>query len=90
MYTFSTNSLAGTQTEDFLINCSTQNTVACCGHGGGYGEMTLTNTTLKHDPSATNPAMRSSGGRKQLTLVDIGTIRYVSACAAISETWRDT
>lgn len=37
---------------------------------GGYGEMTLTNTTLKRDPSATNPAMRSSRGRKQLTLVD--------------------
>lgn len=52
--------------------------------------MTLTNTTLKLDPSATNPAMRSSRGRKQLTLVDNETIRYVSAGAAISGTWRDT
>lgn len=57
---------------------------------GGYGEMTLTNTTLKHDPSATNPAMRSSRGRKQLTLVENETIRYVSAGAAISRSWRDT
>lgn len=72
-----------------LANSNTQSTVGCCGHGG-YGAMTLTNTTLKLDPSATNPAMRSSRGRKQLTLVDNETIRYVSAGAAISGTWRDT
>lgn len=52
----------------------------------GYGEMTLTNTTLKRDPSATNPAMMSSRGRRQLTLVANETIRYVSAGAAISRT----
>lgn len=56
---------------------------------GGYGGMTLTNTTLKHDPSTTNPAMMSSRGRKQLTLVDNKTIHYVSAGAACSETWRE-
>lgn len=55
---------------------------------GGYGGMTLTNTTLKRDPSTTNPAMMSSRGRKQLTLVDNKTIRYVSAGTACSGTWR--
>lgn len=50
--------------------------------------MTLTNTTLKRDPSTTNPSMMSSRGRKQLTLVDNKTIRYVSAGRACSGTWR--
>lgn len=51
--------------------------------------MTLTNTTLKHDPSTTNPAMMSSRGRKQLTLVDNKTIHYVSAFSRAAKTWRE-